>query len=108
MVKLVVWANQADATQFAQIAPLVINHVKQDTPLALALIQQAALDIDKIGSAPKANSVNKTLPCSGISAFIEPWLGAQLRARLVPRRNDASIGAVLMIRNAAREERASQ
>lgn len=49
LMRLVIWANQANATQFAQIAPLVVEHVKGETPLAVTLIQQAAREIDRLG-----------------------------------------------------------
>ena len=48
LMRLVIWANQANATQFAQIAPLVIDHAKQKTPLALTLIKQAAVEVDRL------------------------------------------------------------
>jgi N-acetylglucosamine kinase-like BadF-type ATPase len=51
LMRVVIWANQASATQFAQIAPLVIEHVKQETPLALTLIKRAAAEVDRLGSA---------------------------------------------------------
>ena len=57
-MRLVIWANQANATQFAQIAPLVIEHVKR-TPLAVTLIRQAAGEIDRLGSALAAQSLKK-------------------------------------------------
>jgi glucosamine kinase len=68
------------------LAPLVIEHVKCQTPLALTLIQKAASEIDRLGSALAAQSKNKSLPCSllgGLAQFIEPWLGDSLRSRLV-------------------------
>jgi glucosamine kinase len=101
--RLVVWANEANATQFAKIAPLVIEHVKLRTPLALTLIQQAAREIDRLAAALAAQSVDKALPCSllgGLASFVEPWLGEPLRMRLVPCKLDAVHGAVLMIRKA--------
>lgn len=101
--RLVAWANQATATQFAQLAPLVIEHVQQQTPLALTLIQQAAREIDRLGAALAAKSIDKALPCSllgGLAPFIEPWLGEALRLRLVPRQSDAVHGALIMIRKA--------
>jgi glucosamine kinase len=85
--RLVAWANQANATQFAQIAPLVIEHVKGQTPLAVTLIQQAAREIDRLGAALAAQSLDKALPCSllgGLSPSIEPWLGAPLRRGSCP------------------------
>jgi glucosamine kinase len=107
LMRLVVWANQANATQFAQIAPIVIDHVKRQTPLAVALIQQAAREIDRLGTALSAQSVNKALPCSllgGLAQFVEPWLGESLRSRLTPCDSDAASGALLMIRKAVQEQ----
>ena len=103
LMRLVIWANQANATQFAQIAPLVIEHVKRGTPLAVTLIQQAAREIDLLGAALVTQSVDKTLPCSllgGLAQFIEPWLGESLRSRLAPCESDSVSGALLMIRKA--------
>jgi glucosamine kinase len=96
------WANSAGATEFAQITPLVIEHVERQTPLALALIQEAAREIDRLGRALAARS-KTALPCSllgGLARFLEPWLEEALRARLVPCGHDAVQGAVLMIRAA--------
>jgi glucosamine kinase len=104
---LVVWANQANATQFAQIAPIVIEQVKRQTPLAVTLIQQAAREIDRLAAALAAQSIDKALPCSllgGLAQFIEPWLGEPLRRRLVPWKLDAVHGAVLMIRKAVQNQ----
>jgi hypothetical protein len=45
---------------------------------------------------------DKSLPCSlfgGIAPFLEPWLGEDLRSKLVPRKSDANTGAILMIRD---------
>jgi glucosamine kinase len=103
--QLVAWANQAAGTQFAQLAPLVIEHVQRQTPLALSLIRQAAHKINEIGAALAARSVNPTLPCSllgGMAPFLEPWLGEELRARLVPCQANAVQGALLMIRRAVK------
>jgi glucosamine kinase len=107
LMRLVIWANQANATQFAQIAPLVIEHVKRQTPLAVTLIQQAAREIDRLGAALAAQSENKSLPCSllgGLAQFIEPWLGDSLRSRLVPCEADSVTGALLMIRKAVQDQ----
>ena len=105
LMRVVIWANQASATQFAQIAPLVIEHVKQETPLALTLIKQAAAEVDRLGSALATQSRNKSLPCSllgGLARFIEPWLGDSLRSTAGALRIVS--GALLMIRKAVRHQ----
>jgi hypothetical protein len=88
LMRLVIWANQANATPFAQIAPL---------------IRQAAGEIDRLGLALTAQSLNKNLPCS-LAQFIETWLGNSLRSRLVPCESDSVSGALLMIRKAFRDQ----
>jgi glucosamine kinase len=102
LMQLSIWANQAHSSQFAQIAPLVVNHVQQKTPLALELMQKAAWEIDKIGIA-LAKKSRKALPCSllgGMAPSIEPWLSQELRSRLIPPQYDSVQGAIIMIRRA--------
>jgi glucosamine kinase len=97
---LVVWANAASATEFAELAPLVVEHVRRGTPLAISLVREAAGELDRIGKALAAKS-RRPLPCSllgGLGQFVEPWLGLELRSRLVPGRYDTLAGALLMVR----------
>lgn len=103
--KLVAWANSASATEFGEMAPLVVEQAGYGTKLALALARQAAGEIDRIGMALAAKS-QAPLPCSllgGLGQFVEPWLGQALRLRLVPARHDALQGALLMVRPASGE-----
>lgn len=83
-----------------KIAPLVIEHVKHQTLLAMTLIQQAAPRDYRLGAALAAQSVSKAPPCSllgGLAQFIEP---GSLRSRLTGCESDSAIGALLMIRKA--------
>ncbi len=101
--RFVTWANTAQSTQFAGIAPLVIEHVDTMDPWALTLIKQAGGEINKICLAmeEKAGSKNSKFPYSlfgGIAPFVEPWLGEELRSRILPRQNDATRGAIFMIK----------
>jgi len=98
--QFIAWSNRANSSEFARLAPFVIRHVQQKEPHALRLIQQAARTIDQIGMT-LIRLQQKCVPCSligGIAPFIEPWLCASLRERLVPRQADADAGAILMVR----------
>jgi MFS family permease len=100
--RLVVWANAANSTDFGEIAPLVIAHIGQRTPLALLLMREIARELDQIGQALTAKS-RRPLPCcmlGGLGPFVEPYLEKTLRARLVPSREEPVQGALLMIRAA--------
>lgn len=97
------WANRANSSEFARLAPLVINHAQQEEIAAIRLIKKAAHAVDRVGLAliKLQTDRNHPLPCSlfgGIAPFIEPWLHEDLRACLVPRVADANAGAILMIR----------
>ena len=98
------WANRANSSEFARLAPLVINHSQQEEVAALRLMKKAAHAIDRIGTAliKGQRQRDALLPCSlfgGIAPFIEPWLSEELRACLVQRQADANSGAILMIRD---------
>jgi glucosamine kinase len=98
--QFIVWANQAKSTQFAELAPIVVEQANQETPLAVELMLQAAREIDRIGEALAAKT-NQPLPCAllgGLASFLEPWLGENLRSRLVPPQYEAAKGAILRLR----------
>lgn len=97
------WANRANSSEFARLAPLVINHVQNQDPWAERLIKKAAQAINRVGSALEKTQLDthRPLPCclfGGIAPFMEKWLSEPLRARLVPREGDANAGAILMMR----------
>jgi glucosamine kinase len=97
------WANRANSSEFARLAPLVINHCQQKEASAVRLMKKAALAVNRVGAALEKKHAHKThpLPCAlfgGISPFIEPWLGEELRTRLVVRQGDANTGAILLVK----------
>lgn len=100
--QLVVWANQAKSTQFATIAPLVLAELPKQDYHAVNIIRQAATAIDAIGEALIRRTKNHaTLPCvllGGLAPLIEPWLSAELRARVVPCKYEAAKGAILLLK----------
>ncbi len=111
--RFVTWANRANSSEFARLAPLVINHSQSEDMWATRLMKKAALAINHVGTALEKLHEEKShpLPCAlfgGVAPFIEPWLGETLRARLVPRKDDANVGAVLMVRELVEKNRRNQ
>ncbi len=107
MEQFVTWANRANSTEFARLAPIVINHSQQEEMAAVRLMKKAAHAIDKVDHAlTKMRIQKKALPCcllGGIAPFIESWLSAELRATFVTREGDANAGAILMIRERVKD-----
>jgi glucosamine kinase len=107
--KFVTWANRANSTEFARLAPLVINHSQQEEIAAVRIMKKAAHAVDRIGHALMKvhGSTKKPLPCSlfgGIAPFLEPLLSDDIREVLVPRQADANAGAILMVRQKILEQ----
>ncbi|MBX3709852.1 MAG: N-acetylglucosamine kinase [Gammaproteobacteria bacterium] len=102
--QLVTWANQANSTAFAELAPIVIREYQQGDTLAIKLMQQAASAISNIANTLDAMQPphSSPLPCTlsgGIASFIEPLLGEKLRSRLSPCQFTPDAGAVLLVRD---------
>jgi glucosamine kinase len=100
--KFTTWANMANSSEFARLAPLVINHSQQEEIAAVRLMKKAAHAVDRVGYAlQKIRDSQQPFPCSlfgGVAPFIEPWLDEKIRTTLVPRQADANTGAIFMIR----------
>jgi glucosamine kinase len=101
--KIISWSTKARPVDFASLAPIVIEHIQREDLHAVRLIQRAAQEIDEIAAAldRKLPPGHSALPCSllgGIAPFIQPRVGEPLRNRLVPRKHDATKGAIYMIR----------
>lgn len=107
--QFVTWANQANSTEFARLAPLVINHSQQEESVAVRLMKKAAQAIDRVDHAlKKRRQQTQPFGCcllGGIAPFIEPWLSEDLRAHLVARQGDANAGAIWMIRERVKKEK---
>lgn len=106
------WANRANSSEFARLAPLVINHSQQEETLSVRLMKKAAHAIDRVGVAlEKARAPSeKNIPCAlfgGIAPFIEPLLSEELRASLVSKKADANAGAIMMIKELVKQQQGS-
>jgi len=103
---LVTWACEADATEFATLAPLVVEQARIGTPQALELLREAVGEIDRVGEALLTRAGGEVLPCcllGGMAPFLEPWLGEGLKRRLVAPRGSGLDGALRMIRDSGVE-----
>ncbi len=94
------FANQAKPGDFAELTPLLIEALNENDPFAVCQIKIAAHEIDRLWDALKAKST-RPLPCcllGGIAPFIEPYLSHRMRASLVSRKFDATIGAIMLLK----------
>jgi glucosamine kinase len=103
MGKIISWSTKARPVDFASLAPIVIEHIQKEDPHAVELISQAAKEIDEIAWALEKSLPHheNPLPCcllGGVAPFIQTRVGLELKNRIVPRKHDATKGAIYMIR----------
>jgi glucosamine kinase len=91
------WANIANSTRFAELAPFVIAECKNNDPMATNLLERAAREIERLAQA----ICIKDLPCAlvgGVAPFIEPYLSANMRKQLQPCKGTPAEGAIMLLR----------
>lgn len=101
----VTWVNQANATAFASLAPLVVREAEAGNAMAIELLKKAAVAIDHVAVALARTQPD--LPCAllgGVAPFIEPYLNSALRSRLRPSLASPVIGALLLARKNWKEK----
>lgn len=100
---LVSWANGSNSTEFAKLAPLVIECSEKKDAVAMDLMQRAGREVELIAEALEQKNCckNAILPyClfGGVASFLQPWISEKWRLRLVPCKNDATVGAIIMMK----------
>jgi glucosamine kinase len=100
---LVSWANQANSTAYAALAPLVIEQAAQGDEESIVILKRAAHAIDDIFRALQTGAKGKSaLPCAlvgGIAPFVQPYLSASLQKHLRAPLATPDAGAVLLARD---------
>jgi len=94
--RLITWANSANSTRFAELAPLIIAFGRQGDPQAMLLLQRAALEIERTAEALALAN----LPCAlvgGIAPHLEPYLNEKLRRKLSPAFASPDVGAIRLV-----------
>jgi glucosamine kinase len=97
------FSHQTSPTQFARLAPLVIDAAKHHDAAALHILREAAQHVDAIANALLKSQPDARTPLScalvgGLATFIQPHLSQALRARLQPALFTPEQGALLLVR----------
>jgi len=98
--KIVTWADAARPTDFAKLAPLVLEHAARGDALAVAVIEGAASGVARL--ADRLLEVGAPAICllGGLAEPLRPWLPETIQAKLAAPDGDAMEGAILLARAA--------
>ena len=84
--------------EFAALAPLVVQHARQDDPAGCELMQLAAGHIDVLAERLSAIGVRRLALAGGLSSSIAPVAQPETKRHLVPAAADALAGALWLAR----------
>ncbi len=94
----VAWSEEARATDYAALAPIVMRHAHQGDPIGRRIVERAADAIGDLLDLFLARGIERLSLVGGLADPITPWLTPDLRARLKRPDADAAAGALLVAR----------
>ena len=94
----VAWSEEAGATDYAALAPIVMRHADHSDPVGRRIVERAADAIGDLLDLFLARGIDRLSLVGGLSDAIAPWLAPDLRARLKGPDADAAAGALLVAR----------
>ncbi|HJO93341.1 MAG TPA: BadF/BadG/BcrA/BcrD ATPase family protein [Victivallales bacterium] len=99
--EFITWANNSKSTDFATLAPIVIQGLKTNDKYALLLMNQAAEEIQLMANTLRKNADNKESKClllGGISPFLFPYMKDKSFLALGDKTKTADKGAIYMLK----------
>jgi glucosamine kinase len=94
----VAWSEQATATDYASLAPIVLRHAGQGDPIGRRIVERAADAIGELLEMFLRRGIDRLSLVGGLSEPMAAWLKPDLRDRLKSPENDAVAGALLVAR----------
>lgn len=99
----VAWADDATATDYAELAPLVMDHAETGDRIGRHILKYAAQEIDGLARRLLGRGAPRIALLGGVAVRMEPFLAADVRARLVLSEGDAVDGALALARRSEKK-----
>jgi glucosamine kinase len=100
--KIVTWADHARPADFAQLAPLVLEHAERGDPLGVAVIEHAAAGIARVARRLLELGAPAICLIGGLAAPMRRWLPEDVQAKLATPEGDPMDGAILLAQEKSR------
>jgi glucosamine kinase len=101
--EIVAWSDEATATDYATLAPLVIHHAEANDFHALAIVRHGAARIDELVTRLARSGVQRICLLGGLAQKMRPFMAPDAQALVSPALGDALDGALLLARHAVEE-----
>lgn len=95
---LVAWAERATATEYASLAPIVLDHAEAGDPLAQEIVANSARQVDALIHSLVEFGAPRISLLGGLASRLAQWLSPGVLQFLSPPEGDAVAGALLLAR----------
>lgn len=95
---LLSWSRSATPADWGRFSPWVFDACQQGDPLAASLIEESAAEVTQLTDTLARASHGPLSLMGGMAEPILPWLAESTREKIVPARQDALSGALLLAR----------
>ncbi len=96
------WVENASATDYATLAPLVTQHAAVGDPAAKRLMQQAGAQIAELVEALLKRGAPRVALIGGLAEIVKGYMPSDVTAKLVAPQADAMAGGILLAKNKLR------
>ncbi len=94
--EIVAWMDCARATDYAKLAPLVMDHADRGDPVAEPIVQEGARRVDRLIRVLLERGAPSCCLMGGLAFRMQDWLAAGVRRHLREPLGDALSGAILL------------
>ena len=95
-VRAISWMDHATPRDYAEFAPLVMDHAEADDAIARSIVENAAGHIERFIETIFAAGAPRCALVGGLSARMRPWLRARTLRLLTEPSGDALDGALIL------------
>jgi glucosamine kinase len=94
--RVVAWMDEATPTNYASFAPLVMDYAENGDEIALSIVRDAALHVERFIETIFAKGAPRCVLVGGLSARMKPWLRARIADQISDAIGDPLDGALLL------------
>ena len=96
VTRAIAWMDEATPTDYAALAPLVMDFAEADDEIARSIVEDAVLHIERFIETIFQRGAQRCALAGGLSQRMRPWLRERTVARLVEARGDPLDGALYL------------
>jgi len=103
VAEVIDWMRNASATDYAGMAPIVVEHAREGDPAARRIMQAAGAQIADLVEGLFKRGAPRVALVGGLAEPLLPYMPEEVAERLTPRQADAMAGGILLAKQKRRE-----